>query len=877
MANVKISNLSTVWTSSLTEHDGIKITVTDVASSGSSKLINLLIGDSSKFSVGKNGVARAEIFMGSFTGSLEGTSSRAISASYANFSSNATTASSAVSSSAALYSISGSRSEFTNHSISSTSSSFAEAAQFAEYSATSGHSSTSTSASYALISGATVSSSYALSGSRSLTAISASYALNAGALETGSTHNITASWARSASFVEAAVGTLVTGSTHNITSSWANKVVSSSYAISSSHAVTASFAQRYAPFWPSNVEISGSGLTAGSGIYSGKSFVVTSASFTLIANSLGNHPQYYNWYINSSSLVQSGSSNSLLIIQSQKISNSGHYTCNVTNSYGSATSQNFIVQVLDPAVIIAENPPTSTPPINSIVTFNVAATGDLLEYAWRRTSSTSYTVDGVPNVFTNGSLTPTLTIQALASVPPAGTEGSYACEISNPISETSSSEMVIYTSSPTIVNQPLDMSGTGVTSITATGSAISYSWEYGGVGITGQTSHTMSLTPAVLDGYLTQDMLDTNDDFRCRVYNGVGQVVSNTFKIIPFKNTTIPVYTVGEIMRATAAPTLMVNCDAQMIRPSDTTFNWTRNGVSVGSDIGAHGQSLPYLTLYNVQPGDAGTYICSCSYNGSSSMSDSAVVTVTANENTHNTTFGTLRIFPDETVQLIGDFYYNLANIFGVEVGPGSYKISSAWRNIAYGLSSFDPHTSEFYIPCDGTLDFTTVPNVFKTSAFNLIGSMITGSSTVWKYQYFAKATGSDCPSPVAALPDPFPLTSLDGVGTQPWVGAILATDGLLVTAIKIPLPVITVDMPTSTSVTLGDSVSLSVTATGSELEYRWYRNGIRRGEYATNTYLIGSAGFVDSGSYVCIVGSRSTHDYRTDTSITARLDVSLS
>ena len=897
MANVKISNLSAVWTSSLTEHDGIKMTVTDSASSGSSKLINLLVGASSKFSVRKDSVVSAESFVGGFTGSHEGTSSRSVSSSYSVVSSNAVSSSFSVSSSFA------SNSTTASHSVTGLSSSYSSYSGLSNTSTTASYANNSSTASYALNGGSggvTSGSSYNITASWS---VSASYALNGGSggVASGSSYNITSSWAISSisasysvssskaiSSSYAVSASYVVTASHVVSASFSNfattssNVVSASYARSSSHAVTASFAERYAPYWPSNVEITGSGLYPGSGNYLGTFFVATSASFTLIASALGNQPQYYRWYINSSSLLQSGSSNSFLVTQSLKISNSGYYTCNVTNSYGSSTSQNFLVQVLDPPVITAENPPNPTPPINSVATFNVAATGDLLEYIWRRTSTTSFMVDGVPNVFTNGSTTPTFTIQSLASVPPAGTEGSYACLVSNPVSPLSditgdtpisSSEMVIYTSAPSIVNQPIDLNGQGVTSITATGSAISYSWEYGGVGITNQTSHTMSLAPAVVGGYLTQAMLDTNDDFRCRVYNGVGQVISNTFKIIPFKLTDTPTAGTGEVARAHSPH--VISCDAQMVRPVGTTFNWTKNGIAVGSDVGAHGQTLPTLTLYNVQPGDAGTYICSCSYNGSSSMSDSVVVTVTPSTTNHNSTFSPLYIFPDETVTLIDDHYYNPDSYFGTTGGAGSYKMSSGWRNVAFGSSSFDTQTYEAYVPCPGTIDFSLVADTIKPSSYDLVGSVIPGNSTVWLYQYIYGSTGSACPPSVAALPDPFAYVNLDlATGAPPWT-SYGAANQAVITTFKRPLPTISVEMPVSTSVTLGDSVSLEVTTTGEALEYRWYKNGVWRPAATGDTYTIDSAGYGDSGSYVCIVGSRSTHSNRTVTSTTARLDVS--
>ena len=78
MANVPISNFSTNWTSSGTEYNGIKLNVLDYGSTTSSKLINLQVDSSSRFTVTKAG----QLTTNGITSSLFGTSSWAISASW---------------------------------------------------------------------------------------------------------------------------------------------------------------------------------------------------------------------------------------------------------------------------------------------------------------------------------------------------------------------------------------------------------------------------------------------------------------------------------------------------------------------------------------------------------------------------------------------------------------------------------------------------------------------------------------------------------------------------------------------------------------------------------------------------------------------------
>jgi hypothetical protein len=113
-----------------------------------------------------------------------------------------------------------------------------------------------------------ISSSYATTSSFSNLASTASYALNAGGttLTTGSTYPITSSWSNNSTTASYALNagsggtTLTTGSTYPITSSWSNNSLSSSNSISSSYALTASFA-----------------LNAGTTLTTGSTYPITSS------------------------------------------------------------------------------------------------------------------------------------------------------------------------------------------------------------------------------------------------------------------------------------------------------------------------------------------------------------------------------------------------------------------------------------------------------------------------------------------------------------------------------------------------------------------------------------------------------------------------
>jgi hypothetical protein len=153
----------------------------------------------------------------------------------------------------------------------------------------------STSGSYSLDSWRAISASY-ITASNIVgvvySSVSSSYALNAPNFSTGSSHNITASWAVSASYAmnsSAGGTTLETGSRYFITSSWATSSISSSYSLSSSFAVTASYISSSGLFGPiitsSYANTSSVSLSSSNAAYS------TSGSYAL-ATELSNTASY---------------------------------------------------------------------------------------------------------------------------------------------------------------------------------------------------------------------------------------------------------------------------------------------------------------------------------------------------------------------------------------------------------------------------------------------------------------------------------------------------------------------------------------------------------------------------------------------------------
>lgn len=882
MANVKISNLSTIWTSSAAEFTAIKMDVTDTASSGSSKLMDLLVGGVSKVSVRKDGVLTAAAFVGQHTGSTFGTASVSISSSVSQQSVTSSHSLTGISSS---FSLQSNQSVTASHALNGISASYSSYSGQSNTSLSASQATWSTTASFALNAGGSGGTTLISGSSYNITsswAISSSYAMNSSGgttLTSGSSYNITSSWSNSSSYSAqsanaitssyslTAAASLSSGSSYNIT---ASSAISASYALSSSYAVTASYAERYAPYWPSNVQITGSNLVPNDNqtVW----YIVTTGSFTLIASALGSQPQYYKWYINSSSLIQSGSSNSLLITGANKLSHSGYYTCQVTNSYGSSTSANFQVQVLEPAIIQSEVIPSATPAVNSMVSFQISPIGDNLGTRWKKRSLSDpavsdYVQNGVPSILNVGRDTTVLSIQAISPE----SEGTYFCEVSNSISYTTSSNMLIYVTAPRITTQPSDLDSNGLSTVVATGSAISYSWEYNGVAITQQSASTLNLSQAVDDGYFTATMMNQLYSLRCRVYNAVGYNVSNNIQVKPFKKAGVTLTGhAGTAQRATG-PHIAINAGGQIIAPIGTTYTVFRNGYNVGSDITSLGESSPQLTLHNVQSTDAGEYVVSASFNGKHVTSDAVSLEIISNEQYHNAFPAVRYVFDDEAHTLIADYGMSLGGVFIGTSLAGSYLLSRGIRQ-SLSYTVYDRQDLSGYISCPGLVAFPTSSG-YPTSTVNMTGRNISGSSsagsTTIYYQYVWSYNHANCPTNSLGYIDPWPCLHPDtfansGCNTEGYhyYGSTIYT----ATIISYGMLGITVHPSGSQTKATGSQVALRTVATcgAADVHYRWYRNGVRIPDSDSSIYTISSVGVQDSGSYYCIAGVKSTLSYRT-------------
>jgi hypothetical protein len=286
------------------------------------------------------------------------------------------------------------------------------------------------------------------------------------------------------------------------------------------------------------------------------------ASFSVSAS--GTSPLTYQWRKNGSN-ISGATSASYTTPATTAADNGAQFSVTVTNSLGTATSNNATLTVTAPPTI-SSHPSSQTVTAGQTATFSVTATGGApLTYQWRKNGS---------NI--SGATSASYTTPATTA---ADNGAQFSVVVTNPVgNRTSNAATLTVVSAPSITSQPTNRTvtagQTAAFSVTAAGTGpLSYQWRKNGSNISGATSASYT-TPATVTG-------DNGAQFSVVVSNSVGSVTSN-------------------------AATLTVNAATLLITASPTTLNF--GGVNVGAN-----KVLP-VTIRNT--GNSNVTISSVSLSG---------------------------------------------------------------------------------------------------------------------------------------------------------------------------------------------------------------------------------------------------------------------
>ena len=320
------------------------------------------------------------------------------------------------------------------------------------------------------------------------------------------------------------------------------------------------------------------------------------ATLSVVAN--GSAPLNYQWIFNSRNLPNA--TNNVLVIPNAQISDGGRYGVRISNAFGTARSDNVLLSVGQPPVIVA-------PPTNQIVrlgdmaAFGVVAAGTApLNYQWSFGGTNLVGATTNVLVITNAQLSDA---------------GSYAVLVSNAFGSTNSSNALLTVGvPPSIILQPTNQTarvGESVTFATlASGTPLlSCQWSFNGTNLVAATNSVLVITNV---------QLANAGAYAAQMSNAFGSATSS-----------------NAVLSVGVPPAIIVQPTNQIVRLGDMaafgvvaagtvplSYQWSFNGTNLVAATNT------VLVITNAQLTEAGTYAVEVSNAFGSEESSNAVLIV---------------------------------------------------------------------------------------------------------------------------------------------------------------------------------------------------------------------------------------------------------
>jgi len=308
----------------------------------------------------------------------------------------------------------------------------------------------------------------------------------------------------------------------------------------------------------------------------------------------------YQWQLNGSDIQ--GATSQSYTINNLNSNNTGDYTCVITSSCGTLTSNAAQIGLLN-SVNITQQPQSQELCENSTFTVSVVADGSNLTYQWQFNGND---IQGA----NSSSYTATLT---------NNTQGNYTCVINSDCGNLTTDAANIIIDYPTITQQPQSVdkceSDDVIFTITSDGNNDSYQWKFNGNVISGATQ-----------AYLVINNVDANDagDYSCEVSNSCNTSVSSDVATLTINNA--PVVTSQPVdLTANVGDNVSFSVSAT---GTNLTYQWNKNGLALNNGGNISGVNTNTLTINNVTEGDYGNYDCDISGDCGNTSSNIAVLTV---------------------------------------------------------------------------------------------------------------------------------------------------------------------------------------------------------------------------------------------------------
>jgi len=564
-------------------------------------------------------------------------------------------------------------------------------------------------------------------------------------------------------------------------------------------------------------------------------------SADLTVSATGHPTLLYQWYKDDVLLV--GKVSSTLHFDNFSSLDRGTYYVTVECDENITESDSVVVSVVP---TIVTDPQSQNSQFGETITLSVVATGfELLTYQWKHNGSPILHATNTAYV-----------IQSFG----AADRGDYTCEVTCD-GNTVESGIATLKDVPVIVTDPIGQSamyGDSVTlSVVATGYApITYQWKKGGSVIGGATNSSLVINP------FTESDRGT---YTCEVTSDTNTVTSaGAILTVQPKINTQPASQEVSV----GSP---LNLFVVAVGHSPVTYQWRKDFVPISGETSDTFQIAVFALT------DAGAYDCLVSCDGNTTRSNSAIVSMDAEEDL---------LF--KQLDFVKRTYMDKEGIF-FKVNGDTLSFSGnnpeviEWRNpllpgfklvetFTYQGSTVDTTVREIkiddtdpgYLPIISQQPVSGDYNVHDTITLTIVA---TGTGTLhyqWSKDNVNVGTDSDELDIVDAQTTDagdYKCVVSNSFGDVLSNVAVIGVTGIA--------PSVDVD-PLSQIINVGDTLTLTVTASGTTpLHYQWKKNGSNVGT-DSDTYEKLNAQESDTDDYTCVV----TNDFGSDESEPASVEV---